>query len=112
MNNLYDVITANKAKRELRNAANYIMQDLGNEPAALRLISKFYETGELLERNPLIRPLVRDEVLAEKGVRSLPVNNYSLFYVVRENIKQVNVIRFMYSRRDWAKYFSDSDFEV
>ena len=43
-----------------------------------------------------------DERLAQEGVRSFPVKNYTIFYVVDEQIQIVTIISVMYSKRNWA----------
>ena len=45
--------------------------------------------------------LVNDERLAKKQVRGLHVKNYAAFFRINETLKTVEVIRVMYSRRDW-----------
>ena len=44
---------------------------------------------------------MREERLAAKGYRVLPVKNYLIFYKVNEAEKCVDIIRILYNRRDW-----------
>ena len=41
------------------------------------------------------------EELANLGLRFLVVHNYIIFYIVREDKKEVTIERFLHSRRDW-----------
>jgi plasmid stabilization system protein ParE len=44
---------------------------------------------------------VPDEYLRTKGIKYIMVKNYMLYYAIDENEKKVDVIRFLYGRRDW-----------
>ena len=46
---------------------------------------------------PLRCPLVRDDRLAEKGVRKISAKNYDIFFIVDENSGIVYVERILYS---------------
>lgn len=52
---------------------------------------------ELSERQPLLA----DKLLRKKGVRSLPVENYIIFYTIVKAAKMIAVLRVLYCRRDW-----------
>jgi plasmid stabilization system protein ParE len=69
------------------------------------------EIYKYIKENPYARPLVNDRYLAYLGLRSIRINNFSLFYVIKENddIKKrhIKVLRFMYSRRDWINIFKE-----
>jgi len=54
----------------------------------------------ILETKPLAYPLVQDPLLREKGYRHIPVDNYLVFYVVRE--KEVQIRRVLYGGRRYA----------
>jgi len=55
-----------------------------------------------LEDMPKRHALVKNEMLAGLGFRVLPIHNYLIFYVVREETKSVIIERFLYNRRDWS----------
>ena len=68
------------------------------------------EQIESIKNNPYARPLVQDKYLAYLGLRSKKVNNYLLFYKIKEldnKEKYVYLIRFMYSKRNWEKIFKN-----
>ena len=52
---------------------------------------------------PTKYPICNDDFLRVWEIRFVPVNNYLLFYIVREDEKTVYVLRFLYSRRNWQK---------
>ena len=53
------------------------------------------------EETPNIYPNVPDDNLAIKGLKFAIIKNYLMFFTVDEDDKIVNVIRFLYIRRDW-----------
>ena len=55
-----------------------------------------------LEEMPLRYPLVAYEPLASLGLRGVPVQNYIVFYVVREGRRLVVIERLLYGKRDWT----------
>jgi len=107
---MYHINTTETAERDLLDAAIYIAQTLSNKAAANRLLDKADTVAKSLSHNPMRQPLVNDKFLAANGLRSIPVNNYLLFYVVHEKTNSVNVIRFIHSRRDWANLFDENIF--
>jgi addiction module RelE/StbE family toxin len=108
---MYQVDITDSAETDLSDAAVYIAHTLSNKTAANYLLNKAEEANKSLREYPKRQPLVKDTVLATKGLRSLPVNNYLLFYVVREETKTVTVLRFIHSRRNWVHLFDEADFE-
>ena len=108
---MYQVNTTETAERDMLDAAIYIAQTLSNMSAANRLLDKADAAVNSLSQDPMRQPLVKDALLAAKGLRSILVDNYLLFYVVREKTNCVNIIRFIYSRRDWTNLFDETIFE-
>lgn len=49
----------------------------------------------------LFIPYVTTHFYVRGGIRFVPVKNYLLFYVVREDESAVYVIRFLYAKRAW-----------
>ena len=60
-----------------------------------------------IKEKPYSRPLVNDKLLAVLGIRSIKINNYLLFYSIEEDNNIVNVITFMYSKRDWINILKE-----
>ena len=63
------------------------------------LFQKVKESISLLEENPYIFPLVKDPFLNSLGYRMVPIENYLLFYVIKEETVQLH--RFLYGKRDY-----------
>ena len=70
--------------------------------AAENLMNELYKKLNYLAEKPYHRPLVHDKFLASFGIRSIKINNYLLFYNVDEEENNVNIITFMYNKRDWV----------
>jgi hypothetical protein len=79
--------------------------------AADNLKRELLEQIESIKKNQHARPLVQDKYLAYLGLRSKKVNNYLLFYKIKEpdnkDKKYVYLIRFMYGKRNWIKIFKN-----
>ncbi len=80
---------------------NYIKDKLEAPIAAEKLMKELYEKINQIKENPYSRPLVHDKLLASLGIRSIKVKNYLLFFNVEEENNNINVITFMYNKRDW-----------
>ena len=89
----------------------YIKETLDNPRAADRIKIGLLEKIEFIKENPYSRPLVNDRYLAYLGLRSIRINNYSLFYVIKENDdvkkRHIKILRFMYSKRDWINVLKE-----
>jgi toxin ParE1/3/4 len=100
---MYQLIFAQQFKSDLQSCVDYVRKKLQNPIAAKDLRNKVKETYKLLRENPYMRPLVKDEELAEKGYRFISVKNYLIFYVIDEPAQKVDLVAFMYARRNWQQ---------
>ena len=112
----YSVVFTQHALADLRLAADYIEYDLCNVTASHKLVQNFFAQGDSLEIFPGMGSLCNDEYLQSLEIRFVPVNNYLLFYIVREGARTVYVLRFLYSRRNWqnilCKQLEDEVFDL
>lgn len=100
---IYKIIYTQNALADLDSIADYIKLKLCNVLAAQSMVEKFFSKGDSLNIFPERYPLCNDDLLRAWGIRFVPVKNYLLFYVVREDEQAVYVIRFLYSKRNWQK---------
>ena len=98
----YRVIISDSAKQDIRNTASYIKNDLQEPVIAERTTEAILDAILTLEDMPERIGFVRDERLAEKKIRGLQVKNYTAFFVINEDARKVEIVRVIYSRRDWA----------
>lgn len=98
----YNVDVSEPAERDVLDIARYISAELTAPEAALETVEALFGGMQSLNENPQRQGLVRDERLAAKGYRALPVKNYLIFYIVSEQAQMVDIIRILYNRRDWV----------
>jgi addiction module RelE/StbE family toxin len=98
----YKVDVTDPAKQDMLDIAAYISAELETPLTALQMLDALDAGMQSLRENPKRQALVRDERLAARGFRSLPVKNYLVFYKVRNKTHMVDVHRILYGRRDWA----------
>ena len=98
---MYRVTITLPAENDLRSAISYIADELKNPLAAQRLLGKVEKIVGTLSSMPLRHDLVSDEYLRQLGIRSIPIDNYLVFYIVRDEEETVVVVRILYARRDW-----------
>jgi len=75
------------------------VEELSEKVAELEKILEVKTKYKKIKENPFAYPSVPDEYLASKGYRFALVNNYMIFFIVKE--KHIETIRFLYGYRDW-----------
>ena len=79
----------------------YIKDNLEAPMAAERLMRELKEKLHYLKENPFARSFVQDKFLAKIGFRPIKVKNYVIYYIIDEKKNEINLIRFLYNKRDW-----------
>ncbi|MDR2132502.1 MAG: type II toxin-antitoxin system RelE/ParE family toxin [Clostridiales Family XIII bacterium] len=105
----YRIDVTKSAERDLFEAARYVAADLQNPVAAGALLDAAAEAIDSLGEMPLRCAPAKDEALAARGIRILPVRNFLVFYAVREEKKTIVIERFLYGRRDWLTILRDGE---
>jgi mRNA-degrading endonuclease RelE of RelBE toxin-antitoxin system len=98
---MYNLSFSKIIDEDIDSCYNYIKDKLEAPTAAENLMKDLYKKLNHIKENPFSRPLVHDKLLASLGIRSIKVKNYLLFYNVEEEKNNVNIITFMYNKRDW-----------
>ena len=106
---MYFVNITDIAEEDILSTLRYISVELKAPAAANNLLDEIEKNEILLEKNPYIFPLVSDENLAEKGIRFVLIKNYMMFFIIEEDKKNVNILRFLYGRRDWKNILEDEE---
>ena len=104
---MYNIDITGPAEQDIRKAVEYIDEELHNRTAAENLLNDVEKAIFSLSEMPSRYPLVADKLLANQGVRIIPVNNYLVFYIIREEIKTIMIVRFLYKKRNWATILKD-----
>ncbi|GAB6090582.1 type II toxin-antitoxin system RelE/ParE family toxin [Spirochaeta dissipatitropha] len=106
---MYKVIFSVKAKQDLDASLSYISKKLKNPVAAQDLIIDTENKLNYIKNLPKSQPLVKDNYLKKLGIRYLFIKNYILFYQIHENIKEIYIVRFLYSRRNWIDLLQEKE---
>jgi plasmid stabilization system protein ParE len=104
----YNVHITGTADTDLNSAVDYIDHILLNPQAADELLIEAEEAIADLATFPEKYALVEDPVLNAWGVRFVSVNNYLAFYVISEEEKRVNIVRFLHSKQNWISILKNS----
>ena len=100
---MYSVHITDIAEEEILTTVKYIADVLKAPIAAHNLLDEIEKYENLLEDTPNIFSFVPDEYLRAKRIKYVMVKNYMMFYTINENEKTVDVIRFLYGRREWKR---------
>jgi plasmid stabilization system protein ParE len=104
----YTLNITDAAEEDILATIRYITNVLKNYIAANNLLDEIEKYEKILETTPNIYPFVNDEYLAAKEIKYVKIKNYLMFYTIDENNKIVNIIRFLYARRDWNNILKKS----
>ena len=89
------------AESDLDEIINYIAMELSAPQAASRLIDNIQSAVERICDHPFSCPLLKDKILREKGYRLLIVQNFNIFYLVKD--QTIVVRRILYGRRNYER---------
>jgi len=106
---MFELVFSKVFDEDIDSSYNYIKDILESPMAASNLMKELSKKLNYLEEKPYSRPLVQDKFLASFGIRSIRVKNYIVFYIIEEenNKKNVNILRFMYGKRDWMNILKE-----
>jgi len=97
-------ITAS-AEKDLDEILTYIIGELDNLDAAIKLADEIDERYGKLEENPFIYEECRDPRLKLLGYRRIVIGGYLLVYRIDEDEKTVYVERFFSQLQDYRNRF-------
>ena len=113
---MYKLLFSKIIDDDIDSSYNYIKDILKAPIAAENLMKELYDKLNYIKEKPYSRPLVHDEFLASLGIRSIRVKNYLIFYNIEEDEndkdnKYINVISFMYNKRDWINILKEKSLD-
>jgi len=82
---MFNLIFSEKVNSDIVSTLKYISEVLEAPRAAEDHYEGVIKTYEKLQENPFRRPLVHNKYLSSKGIRSINVKNYLLFYKINED---------------------------
>ncbi|MGF3114419.1 type II toxin-antitoxin system RelE/ParE family toxin [Facklamia sp. P12937] len=97
----YTIVVSSRAKKDIIKIYEYISANLNSDLSALKLIKKIEESIRGLDEMPERFRRYRDEDLDKENISICPVKNYLIFYRVNNGEKLVEIIRVLYSRRNY-----------
>ena len=97
---MYKVVYLPVARKQLTDAVLYIADELSAPDAAVNLLNKADEQFNDLCIHPYRNPVYPAIFAMKHEIRFFPVNNYLVFYVVKEEQKTVEIWRFLHQRQN------------
>jgi len=105
---MYNLVFSKIIDEDIDLCYNYIKETLEAPKAAEDLMKELYKKLDYIKEKPNSRPLVHDKTLTSMGIRSIKVKNYIIFYSIdSENRNNVNIISFMYNKRNWVNILKE-----
>ncbi len=100
---MYEVTYLPIAKQDITEILLYISDQLKAPQAAMDLLDAFDHSISLLQEFPYAHKIYRLVKRLEEEYRLLPVNNYAVFYVIREQEKLVEIHSVQYAKMDLTR---------
>jgi plasmid stabilization system protein ParE len=101
----YDVLISIKAYEDMEAIYQYIAKTLLEPIIAAKQYNRIVEAILTLEKMPERIRLMYSEPERSKGLRPLIVDNYTIFFVIRDEI--VYIVRILYSASNISKRLSE-----
>jgi plasmid stabilization system protein ParE len=105
---MYSLAYSKIIRNDIKSSYIYIKEKLESPMAAENLIIELINKLNYLKETPLTRSLVQDNYLASFEYRSIRIKNYVLYYIVDEEKNMVNIIRFLYNKRNWINILNEN----
>ena len=96
---MYVLWTA-EAEKDLRGIFEYIAFDLQSVQNAVGQLERLERGIVSLDRMPERFQIYEKEPWRRRNLRTMPVDNYLVFYMVNQEKRIVTIMRVMYGRRD------------
>ena len=102
----YKIQITDKALSDMEEIYNYIAEQLQSPEAAMGQYNRIADAIETLDTFPERVKLMETEEERVLGLRQMPVDNFSVFFHIRE--ERVIITNVLYSASDIAKRLRDS----
>ena len=97
----YTIEYSEDSKQDLFEIKRYIKYNLQEPNIAKKLTDKILKEIRKLSDNPEMYSIIDDELINKLKIRRIIVDNYVVFYRVKDN--SVEIVRIMYEKRNWMK---------
>lgn len=98
---MHNIVFSPEAIKDLEETKSYITEELCNEQAATKMVSKILKDICILSKFPESGPLLSSIVNFDTNYRYLVCGNYVAFYRLEEN--EVRIVRILYGRRNFMQ---------
>ncbi len=98
-----------QARMDIRKIHEYISYVLLVPETAKKQVQRILKSVRSLENMPHVHKLYDDVKWGQQGLRALPVDNYMIFYIVKENENAVWIVRVIYGGRNIEKQLNETD---
>lgn len=95
----YNIEYSKESKQDLIGIKQYIKYNLQEPAIAEKLISKIRKEINDMKDNPELYTIIDDDIIRKLEIRKLIVDNYIIFYRIKDN--NIQIVRIMYGRRNW-----------
>lgn len=96
----YNVEYSRESKQDLIEIKQYIKYNLQEPEIAQKLIYKIKDKINTLKNNAEMHAIIDEDIIKKLEIRKLIVDNYIIFYRIKNN--NIQIVRIMYMRRNWV----------
>ena len=96
------------SREDLRSIFDYIAKELLSPEYAAGQVERIMKAVRTLGDMPMKHKIYREEPWRTKQVRYLPVDNYIIFYLPKEESLTVNIVRIIYGGRDMKRQIRET----
>lgn len=95
---IFSIVIPETPKRDILAIAGYIKKVLRAPFAAINTVDRIEEQIQKLELFPLRHPQYRNKYWVGEPVRFISINNFIIFYIVKEKERTVIIYRVAYGK--------------
>lgn len=99
----YKLLVTQKAEQDVDSILSYIMNELGNPAAAVKLMTDIEERYDRLEEQPKMYAECTQPLPRARHYRKCVIGGYVMIYRVDEDEKTVYIERFFSDLEDYAE---------
>jgi toxin ParE1/3/4 len=97
-----------RSREDLNSILEYIAYELLSPEYAADQVERIMKAVRSLEDMPMRHSIYSEEPWKTKQVRFLPVDNYIIFYLPKDDSGTVNIIRIIYGGRDMKRQIKET----
>ena len=111
MDSDYSFQFTEKALSDLDGIVDYLVNTLGQLPAAQRIVDKIEQEIHAVCRHPESGTIVINEYIRRSDIRKLVIEKYVLYYLADSESQRITVLRVVYGKRDLNEIMKEMEKE-